>query len=107
MGKIRIATTNSVLKLFKEVIKEKKWPYVAKLESVEKREYQYMFGMFSDYFEDMDNRGNIKVIKVLYPEEYYCEPLCVNTEMLNEWFKFYHCETVEDFKFAIAERIEV
>lgn len=109
---MRVKVNKTFATFMNKTFKKFKLPYRAEVETMSQTKYGWcvdsdLWGNEQDMFFDDDGNYMFKVIKVLYPYEYYATPMYLTTKRLNEEFRRNGVKTVEQLEMLIKDLVEI
>lgn len=101
---MKIQATKVFARFINQTAKEKGYNFAAELVEISPDRYAYTVGDLSDGDQDYNyNTGGIKTIKIVYPLDYYCNPVYVSTADLVRSFRRYGVQDIETLKDMICD----
>lgn len=101
---MKVQATKVFAKFINETAKERNFNFSAELVEISPDRYGFMVGSLDAGEIDFNyNTGKIKTLKIVYPYEYFCNPVFVSTDNLTRNFRRYGVKNMNDLKDMICD----
>lgn len=108
---MQIRATKTFCNYINKVAKQQGKSFRADLVMMNSVQRSMMTPMYSDWeYDEQDydyNDGRYRTIRIMYPEDYYCEPRYLKTSDIVREFKRLNVETLEQLNNMIVDMFEI
>ncbi|MBO7322605.1 MAG: hypothetical protein J6U51_03355 [Bacteroidales bacterium] len=101
---MKIKATKTFVNFINKVAKDRNLQFSAELAEISSNSYGFLVGDI--WSADMDynfKTDKYRVIRIVYPYEYYCNPVYVSTDNLTRNFRRYGVKDIESLKDMICD----
>lgn len=87
-----------------QVAKDRNLKFTAEVVEIPSNSYGFLVGdCWTGEIDYNSKTGKFKTIKIVYPYEYYCNPVYVSTDNLTRNFRRYRVQDIEGLKDMICD----